>query len=166
MSHEICERVANVPPYLRKTKDPLYVDAPILTVKLVDDELNVDKVNMKTVKLLRDGPTFFRNLHADRTEALLEHIAMKACVKGIDINEKKTGLMCVSAAIGFEPRVHVKLNGQEIKGTKSMKILGFTLDSDYGFRTHVNNVTRAQRLINLEIPVLIRSLKSSNVELG
>ena len=27
-------------------------------------------------------------------------------------------------------------------------------------------ISRAQRLINLEIPVLVRSLKSSNVELG
>ena len=27
-------------------------------------------------------------------------------------------------------------------------------------------LARAQRLINLEIPVLVRSLKSSNVELG
>ena len=29
-----------------------------------------------------------------------------------------------------------------------------------------NSTSRAQRLINLEIPVLVRSLKSSNVELG
>ena len=28
------------------------------------------------------------------------------------------------------------------------------------------DVLRAQRLINLEIPVLVRSLKSSNIELG
>ena len=30
----------------------------------------------------------------------------------------------------------------------------------------INQLGRAQRLINLEIPVLARSLKSSNVELG
>ena len=30
----------------------------------------------------------------------------------------------------------------------------------------INIANRAQRLINLEIPVLVRSLKSSNVELG
>ena len=30
----------------------------------------------------------------------------------------------------------------------------------------LNMFVRAQRLINLEIPVLVRSLKSSNVELG
>ena len=35
------------------------------------------------------------------------------------------------------------------------------------FTTVVNNiVVGAQHLINLEIPVLVRSLKSSNVELG
>ena len=36
------------------------------------------------------------------------------------------------------------------------------------FRAKANEAlkTRAQRLINLEIPVLVRSLKSSNVELG
>ena len=30
----------------------------------------------------------------------------------------------------------------------------------------IKHILRAQRLINLEIPVLVRSLKSSNVELG
>ena len=32
--------------------------------------------------------------------------------------------------------------------------------------TSIKTCYRAQRLINLEIPVLVRSLKSSNVELG
>ena len=29
----------------------------------------------------------------------------------------------------------------------------------------ISNISRAQRLVNLEIPVLVRSLKSGNVEL-
>ena len=60
--------------------------------------------------------------------------------KGMKINEGKTGLMCVSAALGFEPRVKIALNGQEITGTKSMKILGMTLDSNYGLQSRVRNV--------------------------
>ena len=35
------------------------------------------------------------------------------------------------------------------------------------FTKHTHNrATRAQRLINLEIPVLVQSLKSSNIEIG
>ena len=34
------------------------------------------------------------------------------------------------------------------------------------FLIPIGILVRAQRLINLEIPVLVRSLKSSNVELG
>ena len=34
------------------------------------------------------------------------------------------------------------------------------------FTIRIREESRAQRLINLEIPVLVRSLKSSNVELG
>ena len=52
----------------------------------------------------------------------------------MSINAKKTGLMLVSAATSFEPRVKIQLDGQTISGTDSMKILRVTIDNDATFR--------------------------------
>ena len=61
------------------------------------------------------------------------------------VNENKTGLMCVSAARSFDPRVSVSFNGQIVKGKESLKILGVTLDRDCFFNTHVTQVAKKLR---------------------
>ena len=43
--------------------------------------------------------------------------------------EEKTGLMIVSAAHGFEPRVSISFGGHRIDMQKNMKILGMTIDT-------------------------------------
>ena len=69
-----------------------------------------------------------------RTQSLLNHIATNAQERRMSINAKKTGLMLVSAATSFEPRVKIQLDGQTISGTDSMKILRVTIDNDATFR--------------------------------
>ena len=61
------------------------------------------------------------------------------------VNEKKTSLMCVSAARGYRAKVKINFNGQHVLGQESMKILGVTLDSDCTFGTHVTNISRKLR---------------------
>ena len=58
------------------------------------------------------------------------------------INDNKTGLLCVSTACGYDPRVDVVVNGQKMTGSKNMRTLGVTLDCDFSFKTHVQNVNR------------------------
>ena len=43
---------------------------------------------------------------------------------------------------------------------------GLNEDDDPCLSSNIEAVHKAQRLINLEVPVLVRSLKSGNVELG
>ena len=63
------------------------------------------------------------------------------------------------------------VHSQSLDGWRSFK---YMLANCHDFSDHaktdifklIRPMCRAQRLINLEIPVLVRSLKSSNVELG
>ena len=60
-------------------------------------------------------------------------------------NEAKTGLLCVSAASSFDASVKVNFDGQEVKGTDFIKILGVTLNKDCSFSTHVTYVGKKLR---------------------
>ena len=141
----ILPRVANVPPWLRRPKDPTFTSGSISTYKYVDDEVNTSKVNMKKAKMLVENGEFFKEVRDLRTQGLLEHIAHQAELQGMSINAAKTGLMLVSAATSFTPRVQVQLQGETICGTDKMKILGVTVDSDASFRSHVTDVLRRLR---------------------
>ena len=63
------------------------------------------------------------------------------------VNEKKTEIMAVSSALGYEARTHIETGNQGaiLQSKKSFKILGFTLDSDGGIRTHLNILTQKFR---------------------
>ena len=76
----------------------------------MDDEVNTSKVNMRQAKLLVDGKILFKEIVDLRTQDLLSHIATRAEAKGMQINAKKTGLMLVSAAASFQPRIRVNLS--------------------------------------------------------
>ena len=95
--------------------------------------------------LMLEGDRAFKETHAEKTGRLLEHIRVNAEQQGLMVNEKKTVLMCVSAAKSFEPRVSVTFNGQAVRGVEKMKILGVTLDSDCGFSSHVDSIAKRLR---------------------
>ena len=88
---------------------------------------------------------FFKELRDKNTEAILNHVATRAEIKGMAINQNKTGLMIVSAATSFEPRVRVTVKGAEIQGSDTLKVLGVTLDSNCTFRTHTQNLVKNMR---------------------
>ena len=71
----------------------------------------------------------------------------------------------VSAAIARDANLCVKPTLTELRNASNgvMTLLG---EQTQCCATINILYVRAQRLINLEIPVLVRSLKSSNVELG
>ena len=142
---EILPRVANVPHWVPKPKDPIFRPGDLHTYKYVDDEVNTSVVNMRKAKLLIGEEGFFKEVIDNRTQGLLNHIATKAEARGMAINAKKTGLMMVSAATSFEARVSVKLGDQTIKGAKSMKLLGVTIDNDGSFKTHTAALAKKMR---------------------
>ena len=138
-------RVANVPHWVIKPKDPVFTYEKIKSYKFVDDQVNTNKINMRKAQMLWDGEAFFKEVNDIRSQELLEHIATRAGVKGMMINVAKTDLMLVSAATSFDPRVRVQLGGQSICGQDSMKILGVAIDSDASFRTHTEKIAAKLR---------------------
>ena len=48
--------------------------------------------------------------------------------------------MCVSAALSFDTKIEVNIQGESVSGSSSMKILGLTLDSDCTFKSHIASV--------------------------
>ena len=133
-------RVANIPPWVKKPKDPKYVDNEVMNLKFVDDGINVDKIHLRKAELLVEEGCIIKELIAKRTQELLRHISKKATKIGMLINAKKMALMCISAAVTFEPRVRVEIEGTTIKGSDTLKLLGLTIDSNGSFKTHINNL--------------------------
>ena len=59
------------------------------------------------------------------------YLVIKSAERGMVVNDQKTLLMCISAAVSFEARAVIyDSNGQPIRSAKSMKLLGYTLDSN------------------------------------
>ena len=137
---EILPRVANVPHWVHKPKDPKIKMNPIRLYKFVDDGINSSSVNMRKAKLLVEEGVFFKEVVDIRTEALLNHIAENAQTKGMRINAKKTSIMCISAASSFNPRIRAVVQNQTVIGLDSMKILVVTLNCDGSFRSHVEDL--------------------------
>ena len=68
---------------------------------------------------------------------MFNHVSKRVESRGMLVNDTKTGLLCVSATRSFESKAVIKRMNEW-----------------------------AQRRINLEIPVLVRSPKTSNIKLG
>ena len=56
------------------------------------------------------------------------------------VNQKKTGLGCISAATSFRARAHLRVLGEEITSVEKLKVLGFFFDSDGGVWSQVSAV--------------------------
>ena len=138
--YEILPKVANVPPWVLKSKDPRFVEKPVETRKFVDDGINMSNVNMRSAQLLIEDGRYFKDVTDRRTEDLLNHIAAKAEAKGMVINQAKTGLMCISAATTFDNRVRANVGGVVVTGKDSLNILGLKLDRDCSFKTHIRTL--------------------------
>ena len=144
-SFALLPRVANVPPWIKKPKDPAYSQGELKSYKFVDDGVNSNKVNMRQARLLTEDGAFFKEIVDIRTQNHLERVTARAEERGMLINASKTGLMLVSAATSFEARVRVQVGGETIKGSNSLKILGVTIDSDLSFRSHIERIAAKMR---------------------
>ena len=145
MAIRFLPRIANIPPWIRKPKDPVFREGDLSTYKFVDDGVNSNPVNMRKAGLMSIDGEFYREIIDLRTQGLLEHIDARAANNGMAINAKKTSLMCVSASSTFDARVQIELAGQVVNGQENMKILGVTVDRDFSFATHVDNLARRSR---------------------
>ena len=151
---ELVPRVANVPPWVLKTKDARWTEEDLKSLKYVDDSINIEKFNLRAVPMLQEEGRFIKIAHLDRTRMLLKHVTKRANESGMLVNNSKTSLMCVSAARSFEPRVGIDRGGTRVEGSTSMKILGVILDNDCTFCSHSRAVVRKLRARTWTLPKL------------
>lgn len=142
---EFLPRATNVPPWLLKPKDPRWRPPQDKNEKFVDDSIHMCTVNMRAEQLLEKEGIFYKETKAPAAQTMMEHITKRAEERGMVVNDSKTGVMCVSSAVSFEPRVVLSGRDGPITGSDSLKFLGVTLDSDCTFRSHVNNLRTSMR---------------------
>ena len=138
-------RIANIPPWLKGKTEKKWTDKPIMSVKFVDDGINVETINMKEEPMMTEGGQCFKITKAAKTAGLLEHIRHASENKGMKVNEGKTGLMCVSTARSYQAKVKIDFNGQTIVGSDSLKILGVKMTKDCSFGEHINEIGKRLR---------------------
>ena len=150
-------RVMNVPPWIRKKKEATYVKRPPVDLKYIDDGLDIVTVNMKTVALCSEGdpPRPIKIIHPVESQAMLDHVVMRAADKGMLVNDAKTNLMCITAASSYSARAELMgRNGEKICDKKSMKTLGYILDSDCGQSSNVAAMRSKLRARTWALPTL------------
>ena len=123
-------------------RESFFIERAPSCVKYIDDSLIIEKVNMKVPPLLTDHDGVkFKSVHPSKSQDLFAHIARSASAKGMQVNSKKTGLVCISAASSFRAQAHLLDDeGHEIDSVERIKVLGFFLDSDAGVWSQVRAV--------------------------
>ena len=142
---EFLPTAVNVPPWMRKPKDPIWRPTTPDSLKFVDDSLHFSVVNMRAVNLVMKNNCLTKITQAPESQAMLAHVIDRAKGKGLLVNDNKTGIMCVSGATSFKASVEIQGRDGEIVGRDSLKCLGVTIDSDCSFTTHTKNVAAKLR---------------------
>ena len=137
---EFLPTAVNIPPWMRKPKDPHWRPTEPSSLKFVDDSIHFSVINMRAEPLMIHGGKLIKTTSAPEAQAMLEHIIKRAEERGMVVNDDKTGVMCVSGATSFEAGVKLRARNGEVAGSSTMKCLGVTIDNDCSFKTHVSNL--------------------------
>ena len=145
-SIEVMPRTMNTPPWLRGAKEQMWIPREPKNFKYIDDQINLTTINMKSVAAYKEGNKVYKTAHPAKAEAFLHHITNKAREKGMQVNQEKTGLMCITGATSYSPRAEIiGVDKEKIISTKSYKFLGITVDRNASFRTHKENTRKKIR---------------------
>ena len=89
---------------------------------------------MKEPALLVDSVgMLFKAANPSKWQDLFRHITNRAAEKGMVVNTKKPGLLCMSAATSFRPEAHLwDAEGSKIGSIPRLKVLGFFFDQNAG----------------------------------
>ena len=113
-----------------------------LEIKIYVDDLNsIEKVTQENAVSHITGRKRMLKVHAERTELLFEEIFHKAEEIKMKVNQQKTQLLCISAAIHDEVVSYIRpmVNGNQIESmsTDRLKIVGFNFSSSPDVSFHV-----------------------------
>ena len=103
------------------------VGNPVLVVKYIDDTTTIETVAAdKVVRHIQmSGPS--EHVPADETERLMEGVIARSDEIGMRVNCKKTQVLCVSGANGYNTSASVSIGSEVINSVESIKLLGFTI---------------------------------------
>ena len=108
------------------------------TLKFVDDGITLTKMCMDSVPPCLEGACPVRDKHNVQTQNLFRRVVARAESRGMVVNKKKMKILCVSDAQTYSAASHFyDANGTKLQTGKSMKILGFHVDSSPSVHAHV-----------------------------
>ena len=130
----------------------------LLVVKYVDDVLGAEKIYCRAGKLHSSTRKQTSTVHAQHSETLINAITEKAACLGLNVNAKKTQMVCLNSSSTLEVSTFIRGNDNtKVYSGEKMKILGFYFDSRPLVHRHVEELkTKFRKRL-----WMLRNLKSS-----
>ena len=125
---ELLPRVRNPPPTRRI--EPSWRHKRITVRKFVDDNLQAEKIQMKTGVTYDNNGELSKNIRATQSEHMFNHITRQAEKQGLQVNSKKTAILAVSGARSYTAKAHIyDTDNHRIDSSDKLKILGFMFNN-------------------------------------
>lgn len=112
-------------------------------MKFVDDNLQAEKLQLKSSLMYDEQGQLFKNARAVQSERLFNFISSQAKLQGLQVNSKKTALLTISGARSYEARAHIyDTERNRIDSGKKLKILGFVFNNAGTVHDQVESLVR------------------------
>ena len=107
-----------------------------VTLKFVDDGMMMSKINMDSAVFDPGGKV--KTKHDIQSQNLFRRVVAKAEGRGMVVNKGKTKILCISDAQTYKAESFLlDSEGTEIQSGRSLKVLGFHMDSRPSAHAHV-----------------------------
>ena len=118
-----------------------WVDVPLSTKVYIDDLNTIEKVKLSTaVSSISQAPTVILP-HAIKSQSHFNRVKRRAEEMGMRVNAQKTQLLCISSNNSNKTTSYIRTeDGQEIKSTDELKILGFWFGNKPNVGLHVQKL--------------------------
>ena len=102
-------------------------DSNAAEFKYVDDTTLTERISQTNVIRHISGLNPTEEVWAERLETAMEAIIERTGEIGMKVNCAKTQLLCVSTDNGFATTAKIRMQGNTVRSTSQMKLLGFML---------------------------------------
>ena len=150
-----CPNVANIPtraPILEQHPPEQVVGTQVLEqkavviFKYVDDNMACEKVNFGDIAAVPIGGVPTKTKQAMGCQNAFRSITTNAKKIGMQVNDNKTVLICISYALNYKPSAFIlDSNNNRIDSVEEMKVLVFTFSSKPTVAAHVREVVKKLR---------------------
>ena len=109
------------------------------SLKYVDDSIALTKICLDSALGGQEDGQAIKDKHDTQTQNLFRRVVARAESRGMVVNNGKTKILCVSDAQTYKARAHFfDADGGRLEAGKSMKILGFHMNSKPGVHAHID----------------------------